>query len=131
MTRRGSKARPDRGSGPVELAILAIPLLVMTFMVAQAAFVFYARSTALAAATQGANSARSYNASPNAGIDRANNFLVQVRGGGLRNHTVSQTVNASGTEVTITVTGDAPSIIPFWTYHVRQRATGPVERWVP
>ena len=131
MTSKGTKNRPDRGSGPVELAILAVPLLVMTFMVAQAAFVYYARSTALAAATQGANAARSYEANPSAGINGANNFLAQVSGGGLKDAAVTQTVNAAGTEVTITVTGKAPTIIPFWTYDVSQRATGPVERWIP
>jgi Flp pilus assembly protein TadG len=129
MILKRKKTKPDRGSGPVEFAILLFPLLLLTFMVAQAAFVFYARSTALAAATQGANAARAYNAGPAAGGDRIDNFLDQVRGGGLRD--TSYTVTNSGAEVSVTVSGKAVSIIPFMTFEIAQRARGPVERWVP
>jgi len=111
----------------VEFAILALPILVLTFIVAQAAFVFYARSTALAAATQGANAARAYNATPSAGITKANDFLTVI-GGSLRNPTVSY--SSTGTEVTITVTGQAQSIIPWLSFNITQSASGPVERFV-
>ncbi len=121
------KIKADRGGGPVEFAILALPILVLTFIVAQAAFVFYARSTALAAATQGANAARAYNAAPSAGITKANDFLTVI-GGSLDNPTVSY--SSTGTEITITVTGQAQSIIPGLSFTVTQSASGPVERFV-
>jgi Flp pilus assembly protein TadG len=112
----------------VEFAVLAFPILMLTFIVTQAAFVFYARSTALAAATQGANAARAYNATPNAGVTKANDFL-NVVGGGLRDPSVS--VSSTGTEVTITVTGQARTVIPGLSFTVSQSASGPVERFVP
>lgn len=118
----------DRGSTAVEIAIVALPMLLVTFMVVQAALVYYARSTALAAATQGANAARAYGASSLAGQQRADDFLDRV-GGGLRGHTVSMTT--TGTDVTITVSGHAPTIIPWLTFDVSQSASGPVERFVP
>jgi Flp pilus assembly protein TadG len=121
--------RLDRGSGPVEFAILIVPLLLLTFIAAQAAFVFNARSTALGAATQGSNAARAYNAGPTAGVDRANAFLTQVQGGGLRNANVTMTT--TGTEVTVTVTGTAVSIFPGLNFEVWQQSSGPVERWIP
>ncbi|HCT76693.1 MAG TPA: hypothetical protein DGT23_08925 [Micromonosporaceae bacterium] len=120
------KAKADRGSGPVEFAVLGLPLLIITFIVVQAAFVFYARSTALAAATQGANAARAYNASAGAGPTKANDFLTRV-GGGLRNPSITMT--STGTEVTMTVTGQAQTIIPGLTFAVSQSASGPIERF--
>jgi Flp pilus assembly protein TadG len=119
--------KADRGGGPVEFAVLAFPILVLTFIVVQAAFVFYARSTALAAATQGANAARAYNAPANAGVNKANDFLGRV-GGGLRNPSV--TFSSTSTGVTVTVTGQAQTIIPGLSFTITQSASGPVERFV-
>lgn len=121
-------ASRDRGAAVVEFAIVALPMLIVTFMVVQAALVYYARSTALAAATQGANAARAYNAPSDAGKSRANNFLRQA-GGGLRNHDVA--VDFGGTDVTVTVTGKAVSVIPGFDFGVTQSASGPIERFVP
>ncbi|NUR24448.1 MAG: hypothetical protein HOV83_01100, partial [Catenulispora sp.] len=49
-----------RGDGPVEFAILALPTLLLSFMIVQAGAVWYANSVALGAATQGATAARGY-----------------------------------------------------------------------
>ncbi|WP_117209906.1 TadE family protein [Allorhizocola rhizosphaerae] len=121
-------ASRDKGAAVVEFAIVALPMLIVTFMVVQAALVYYARSTALAAATQGANAARAYNAPSDAGQLRANNFLNQA-GGGLRNHDVI--VVFSGTDVTVTVTGNAVPVLPGFNFGVAQSASGPRERFVP
>ena len=126
ILRRKRSRKADRGSGPVEFAVLAFPLLLLTFIVVQAAFVFYARSTALAAATQGANAARAYNAPIAAGPAKANDFLTRI-GSGLKNPSV--TIRATGTTVTVTVTGEAQTIIPFVRFPVAQSASGPIERF--
>ncbi len=123
---RPRAAPRDRGASVVEFVILVGPLLIVTLMVVQVALVYYARSTALAAATQGANAARAYNAPAGAGETRANNFLTAT-GGGLRGHEVK--VVSDGTRVTVTVTGNAVSILPF-DFSVQQSATGPIERFV-
>jgi Flp pilus assembly protein TadG len=117
----------DSGAHTVEFAIVALPLLIVTWMVIQAAFVFHARSMALAAATQGANVARAYGSSLAAGKTKAEGFLDTI-GQGLRDPEVE--VTTSGTDVTVTVRGTAPSIIPFMTFDVTQSASGPVERFV-
>lgn len=117
----------DRGAQTVEFAIVALPLLIVTFMVIQAAFVFHARSVALAAATQGAQVARAYRSSPAAGKTKAEGFLEDL-GRGLRDSEVEVVI--SGTDVTVTVRGRAPSIIPFLTFDVTQTASGPIERFV-
>ncbi len=124
------RSRSDRGSdkgiAPIEFAVLALPLLLLTFMVVQAAFVFYARSTALAAATQGANAARAYNAPLSSGSAKANDFLGRI-GPGLKNPSVS--LRSTGTTVTVTVSGEAQTILPFVRFPVSQSATGPIERF--
>jgi Flp pilus assembly protein TadG len=118
----------DSGAHTVEFAIVALPLLIVTFMVIQAALVFHARSMALAAATQGAQVARAYGSSLAAGKTKAEGFLDAV-GQGLHDPEVE--VVTSGTDVTVTVSGTAPSVIPFMTFNVRQTASGPIERFVP
>jgi len=119
-------ARRDRGAGTVELAIMALPLLVVTFIVVQAAFVYQAKGLALAAATQGANAARNYGSDANVGRDRAREFLRRV-GFGITDTEITASVN--GNVATITVKGKAQSIIPFWDFPVSQTAFGPVERF--
>jgi Flp pilus assembly protein TadG len=119
----------DSGAHTIEFAIVALPLLLVTFMVTQAALVFHARSTALAAATQGANVARAYGSTLAAGKTKSEDFLEQI-GQGLRETEVEVTQNDAGTDVTVTVRGVAPSIIPFMTFEISQRASGPKERFV-
>lgn len=123
-----SLSRKDSGGAAVEFAVVALPLLLITFMVVQASLVFYARSTALAAATQGANAARAYNADLSAGTAKAYSFLNQV-GGGLQNPTATTT--SAGNGVRVTVTGDAISVLPWLSFEVTQSASGPIERFVP
>lgn len=121
------RLRKDRGGGPVEFTLLAFPLLFITFIVVQAAFVYNARSEALAAATQGANAARAYNAPVGAGPARAQNFLDRVDGG-LKNTSITMT--STGTTVTVTVRGEAVSILPGLRFTVSHSASGPRERFV-
>jgi hypothetical protein len=129
LCRRGRKGLPakDTGAHTIEFAIVALPLLIVTLMVTQAALVFHARSMALAAATQGANVARAYGSSPAAGKAKSEGFLESI-GQGLRDPEVE--VASSGTDITVTVRGQAPSIIPFMTFGVAQTASGPIERFV-
>ncbi|GHJ49418.1 hypothetical protein Cs7R123_67600 [Catellatospora sp. TT07R-123] len=119
-------ARRDRGGAAVEMAIMALPLLILTFMVVQAALVYQAKGLALAAATQGANAARNYGSDATTGRDRARAFLRRV-GFGITDTDISASV--SGGTATITVKGKAQSIIPWMTFEVSQTAYGPVERF--
>ncbi len=105
--RRIPVPREDRGSSPVEFAIVAGGLLVLTFTVVQVGLVFYARSIALAAATQGVSTARGYGANDAAGRARAQSFLDQA-GDGLTNLNIA--ISRGPTDVTVTVTGSAISV---------------------
>jgi Flp pilus assembly protein TadG len=118
----------DRGEGPVEFAILAFPLLILTFMLVQASLVWYAHSVALGAATQGANAGRLYGSSAGAGRTKALDFLDRV-GPALADPVV--TARLSNNEVTVVVRGKARSVIPGMSFTVTQSASGPVERFIP
>lgn len=117
--------RGDKGASPVELAIVAFGMLVLTFSVVQVGLVFYARSLAHVSATQAVNAARGYGATDEAGRIKARAFLEQA-GAGLRNPVV--TIDRVGTDVTVTVAGSAISVLPWLSFTVEQSAHGSVER---
>jgi Flp pilus assembly protein TadG len=115
----------QRGSNPVEFAIVAGAMLMLAFITVQAALVFYAQSVALGAATQGVNAARGYLSNAGAGEDHARDFLTAA-GTGLTGQRVS--ASRSATEVSVTVSGRAISVLPGLNFAVRRTAHGPVER---
>lgn len=115
----------DRGSSPVEFAIIALPMILLTFAVIQTGLVYFAQSIALGAATQGVNSARGYQSSSTAGETRTTNFL-SAAGVGLENQQVI--VTRSATEVRVTVTGQAITVLPGLSWTISKSAHGPVER---
>ncbi|WP_444951012.1 TadE family protein [Micromonospora ureilytica] len=115
----------DRGSSPVEFAVIALPMILLTFTVVQAGLIYFAQSIALGAATQGVNAARGYQSSAAAGETRATNFL-SAAGAGLENQQV--TVTRTATEARVTVTGQAITVLPGLTWTISKSAHGPVER---
>jgi Flp pilus assembly protein TadG len=122
---RAMRGDGQRGSNPVEFAIVATMMLTLAFIVVQAALVFYAQSIALGAATQGVNAARGYQSSAGAGENHAQDFLAAA-GTGLTDQRVS--ASRGGTEVSVTVSGRAISVLPYVNFTVRRTAHGPVER---
>ncbi|MEU7673543.1 TadE/TadG family type IV pilus assembly protein [Micromonospora taraxaci] len=126
-TRRGQTGPwlNDRGSSPVEFAIIAMPMILLTFAVVQTGLVFFAQSIALGAATQGVNAARGYQSSAAAGETRAISFL-STAGVGLEDQQVD--VTRTGTEVHVTVTGHAITVLPGFSWTISKSAHGPVER---
>ena len=119
------RLRGDEGASPVELAIVAVGLLVLTFSVVQVGLVFYARSLAHAAATQAVNAARGYGATDDAGRVKARSFLDRA-GAGLRSPVV--TIKRVGNDVTVTVSGSAVSVLPWLSFSIEQSAHGSTER---
>lgn len=117
--------RDDRGASPVELAIVASGMIVLTFAVVQVGLVFYARSVAHAAATQGVNAARGYGATDEAGRVRARAFLDQA-GSALQDQVI--TVTRVGSDITVTVSGTAVTVLPGVRFRVEQSAHGSTER---
>ncbi len=121
--RRGN----DRGSASIEFAITAVAVMAIMFAAIQAATYFWARSIALAAAQEGAQAQRAYNAAPGIGQTRAAAFAASA-GDGLSGTTVSVTSDAE--HVQVTVTGYCLSVIPGFcsAFPVSATAHGTVER---
>jgi TadE-like protein len=134
--RRGSK---DRGSNPVELAIL-LPIIVFALLASiQIALNFLARSEALAAAQQGVTSQRAYLARAGVGTQAADLYVSDGNGwlGGETSSancpvpgssSTTTPCTATSTTVTVTVTGKAISLVPGWSMTVSQSAHGEIER---
>ncbi|WP_406083557.1 pilus assembly protein [Micromonospora zamorensis] len=109
----------------MEFAVIALPMILLTFAVVQTGLIFFAQSIALGAATQGASAGRGYQSSAAAGETRAANFL-SAAGVGLDNQRV--VVTRTATEVRVTVTGQAVTVLPGLRWTISKSAHGPVER---
>jgi Flp pilus assembly protein TadG len=126
---RRSGSQSERGSASLEIAILGPALLLMIFAVIQAGLWFYARNLALAAAQEGADAARGYQASADAGVARAESFLQRAARDSLQSATVSSS-GSTPTTVRIEVRGRSLSVIPGLPgLPVFQFAQAPVERF--
>lgn len=119
------RRRGDRGGSPVEFAIVASAMIVVVFAVIQVGLVFHARSIALGAATQGVNAGRGFNAPGDTADAAARGFLHQA-GDGLAEQEV--TVTRTATDVRVTVTGTAISVLPGVSFRISQTAHGSIEQ---
>lgn len=114
LVRRARGLERDRGSSAIELAILAPALLILTLLVVQWALWFQARQVALNVAQQGARYARAQQAGwPQQAVTQAEAFYVQIHTRVLSNPQVNVSPDGGAPEqVSVTVTGDVPSLIP-------------------
>ena len=123
--------RPRRGQDGVtslEVVVLFPLALALILLIVQVALWFFARSMALAAARAGADSGAAYTSSPAAGATAATRFASDQAGDMLTDVHASPD-GSTATEVRITVTGDALSLLPGFTLSVSQTAQKPVERF--
>ncbi|MFF3088762.1 TadE/TadG family type IV pilus assembly protein [Streptomyces nojiriensis] len=119
----------DRGESSIQMAIVFPFVIVLTVTVVQAAMWFHARNVALTAAREGVAAARTYQSPEGAGAARARETLGRIAGDSLRGPTVS-TAGSTDTDVRVTVTGSAPSMLPGLSgLSVSQSASAPRERW--
>lgn len=131
ICRSRQRSRPDaeRGSASLEIAILGPALLLAIFAVVQASLWFYARSLALAAAQEGVDAGRRYQAPSDAGVTRAQDFLRRAAGDSLRSTSVTAE-GSTATSIRIEVRGRSLSVLPGVPgIPVEQSAQGPVERF--
>lgn len=103
-------------------------LLLLVLAVIQFGLWAHAKDVALAAAQDGAQAARSYEGSEQAGRDRATESLDRLGPTILRDPAVA--VNRSPEQVTVTVAGSAVSVLGFLDWPVEETAQGAVERFV-
>lgn len=104
-------------------------LLLLVFAVIQFALYAHAQHVALAAAQEGVAAARAYQATDQAGHDRAADSLDRLGPTILRDTAVD--VARTPDEVTVTVRGHAASILGIFGFEVREQARGPIEKFVP
>ena len=120
------------------MAIIAPTLLLLIFFLVQAVLLFYGRSVALQAARDGVTQLRlqqtadGCEASKGAVRQSVLEFASHVGSGALTSanafpHCYFEPGGAA--TVTVEVTGEAISLLPFFPMHITQRATGPVEQF--
>ena len=125
MRTAATTPRPDRdrGNGTLTAAILAPAVLALVFTIIQAGLWGNARTVATAAAQVGALAARGTDVAGSAEA-AARAYLAQTSGG-MSDVTVTA---ARGTEVSVTVTGRAPSLVPGLNLEATGTAQAPVDR---
>lgn len=118
----------DRGSVTVIAAAITFPAVLLLLSACfQTAFWYAARSTALAAAQQGADTARADGATLAGGQAAACAFAARAAAGTLRDPACT----AAGTPATVAVTvcGDAISLLPLLPARTCEQAQDPRERF--
>ncbi|MBO0822363.1 MAG: pilus assembly protein [Actinobacteria bacterium] len=128
---RGLRLRGD-DSGALILGYVAVLPFVFVFLmvIIQGAFWFLAREAALAAARQGADAARTLEASRTAGSTAAVAF-ARAAGSGYLLDPRAETRGSNNATVSITVTGHVPSFVPGLVVSVSETARVPVEEFRP
>jgi hypothetical protein len=110
--------------------VIILPVFLAGIMtIAQVSVWYLARQAALAAARHGADVARTANPPPGSGAQAAVAFAMSAAPGFLLSPSASIQISANHT-VTVTVTGQAPSLVPGLPISVSEVVTAPVERFV-
>ncbi len=127
-----ASARPraaEAGVTATEVAIVMPAMIIVMLMVFQVALFWHSKQAADIAAEEAVDAAQIASATEADGYDGANAILSQA--GNLRDTQVTVTRDEASGLVTATVTGRAPSIIPFGSWTVSSQAQGSIERYIP
>lgn len=124
MNRRGSG---DAGLSTVQLTIAAPLLLWWLMMIVQFGLWWHAKQVADAAVAQAVDTAQTPTGTSAAGDAAARSYLSQA--GHLEDVRVA--VERGDDVVTAVVQGDAPQLVPGYSWGVTARAEAPVERFIP
>ena len=120
----------ERGAASLAEVVLVAPaLLIALMLIVQFGLYFHARNIAEQAAQEGSAAARQFDGTEKSGHTQATQFLSAVGTKTLQDRAV--TVDRSLQSATVTVTGTVISLVPGLKLHVKETATGPVERFVP
>ncbi|MEV6905981.1 TadE/TadG family type IV pilus assembly protein [Amycolatopsis sp. NPDC051071] len=119
----------DRGEVTVEL-VIATPLLLLALLaIIQFAVWSHATHVAQAAASQALAAARVQHGTAGAGHAAGRRLLDDLAAGPLRGPQLSVTRDA--TSVSVSVRGEAATVLPGVQLHVHAESAGEVERFVP
>lgn len=129
MRRASSRStRGDRGALTLSYLIVVPAFLAGILVIVQACVWYLARETAIAAARQGADVARTAHPPPGRGAAAAVAFASRAAPGFLLGPAASA-AGSSAQTVRITVTGRVPSLVPGMVITVTEVVTAPVERF--
>lgn len=118
--------RAEHGSSTLQMVILMPALFAVMFLGVQAALHHHARAVAIAAAQEGARAAGAEHGTRAAGTSAARAYAASTAGDSLTS--VRIRAERGRTTATVTVTGQALSVIPGWQPAVTQSASVTIER---
>jgi len=110
--------RGEAGIASTEVAIVMPSVLVLIMLIFQVGLFWHAKQAADVAAEEAVESAQLAAASESDGLAGANSILGQAG-------------NLENVVVTVTVSGEAPAIVPFGNWRVEAQAQGSIERFIP
>ncbi len=120
--------RGDDGALTLSYAVVIPVLLTAILVIVQASVWYLARETAIAAARQGADVARTAQPPPGLGAQAAVDFARRAAPGFLLGPAASAAGSSAAT-VRIRVSGQVPSLVPGMVIRVSEVVTAPVERF--
>jgi Flp pilus assembly protein TadG len=126
--RRTSCWRCDRGALTLSYIVVTPVFLAALMVIVQACVWYLARETAIAAARQGADIARTAHPPPGRGAQAAVTFARRAAPGFLL-EPAATAAGSSAATVRIVVTGRVPSLVPGLVLTVSEVVTAPVERF--
>lgn len=119
----------DAGVASTEVAVLMPAIIVVIMMVFQVGMFWHAKQSADVAAEEAVEAAQVATATETDGYDGAATILSQA--GNLRNAEITINRDDAAGTVTVIITGNAPSIIPFGSWGITAQAQGTIERFIP
>ena len=123
------RCRGDSGSASTELVIVMPLLLLLVLASVHVGLWFHARHLVNAAAQEGARAARASGATDSDGYDRAQQILGDLGSNSVTSPAI--VVTRSSGSVTVSVTGQAPPVIPGLAMSVSASSTSPIEEFKP
>lgn len=122
--------RGERGSMSLAQVVITAPaLLFLLMLIVQFGLMFHARNVAEQAAQEGVAAARRFDGTAEEGRANALQLLAALGDGTLKDRDVRAS-RTSGT-ASVTVTGTVVAVVPGLSLTVTERASGPVETYVP
>lgn len=118
----------EAGVASTEVAIVMPVMIIVVMLVFQIGLFWHAKQAADAAAEEGVDAAQVATATEADGHAGVDTILSQA--GNLRDVNVQVTRDLATGVVTVTVTGNSPSIVPFGSWAVSSQAQGSIERYV-
>lgn len=119
--------RDEAGLTTTQVAVLFPALLLWIMLIVQYGLWVHAKQVATAAAAEGVDAAQVLDATSTDGEAAVLDFVTQA--GNL--DAVAVSVERGGDSVLVQVRGNAPMLVPGFSWAVTARAEGPVERFVP